>query len=215
MPTTTRPSSTRSPSSARLVWLDPAEIAPNPWNPNVVPADVLDKVREALHRFGWLAPVVVRSVPGGYQLVDGEHRWQVAREDGLNPIPAFVVDGLSEVEAKRATVILNDLHGQARPDRLAALVADVLTEIDLPELLVGFPYSEDALSALGPLPSVTVGPLPNDPSPAGARWVERTYRLPPDAAEVLDEALAKAKGQDDIETWQALERISAEFLASA
>lgn len=213
MPTTTRPSSTPSPSSARLLWLDPSEIRPNPWNPNVVPADVLDKVREALERFGWLSPVVVRSdTDATFQLIDGEHRWQIAKEQHISPIPAFLVDGLSESEAKRATVILNDLHGQARPDKLAELVSDILTDTQLSELLVGFPYSEASLAALVDLPSLPVGPLP-DASPPGGRWVERTYRFSPEAAEVLDDAIRKAKDGHEMSDVGAIELIAADFLS--
>lgn len=215
MPTTTRTNSGPSSSSVELLWLHPDQIAANPWNPNVVPADLYEKARESLRLYGWLAPVVVRGTPGGYQLVDGEHRWKIAVEDGIDLIPAFFVDGLSDADAKKATVILNDLHGQARPDKLSALFRDLLDGQSLEELMVALPYDEAVLSSLLPeidLPSMPVGPLPSVAPPA--RWVERTYRLPPEAAEVLDAALVKATGQDDIEPWQALELIAADYLAS-
>jgi hypothetical protein len=32
-------------------------------------------------------------------------------------------------------------------------------------------------------------------------------------AEILDQALVKARGDDEIEPWQALERVCADFLA--
>lgn len=219
MPTTTPRNSGPSRSNAELLWLHPDQIHPNTWNPNVVPADLLQKARESLAAFGWLSPVVVRTsaVAGGsgYEIVDGEHRWLIAKEDGIDPIPAFCVDGLSDTDAKRATVILNDLHGQARPDRLADLFADLLEDISLEELKVALPYSDEMLTSMLPnlpLPSIP-SPLPGLPSPPG-RWVERTYRLPLEAAEIIDDALVKARGEDEIEPWQALERIAADFLAS-
>lgn len=190
----------------------------NDWNPNVVPDDMLAKARDSLRLYGWLSPIVVRGVAAGrapYQIVDGEHRWRLAVEDQIDPIPAFCIDGLSDQEAKKATIILNDLHGQARPDKLSALFRDLLEGQTLEELMVALPYDESVLSSLLPeieLPSLPVGLLPSAVPPA--RWVERTYRLPPEAAEVLDDALTKARGDDEIEPWQALERIAAEFLAS-
>lgn len=221
MPTTTRlnsgPSSSNASVHGELLWLHPDQIHPNPWNPNVVPADLLEKTRQSLARFGWLSPVVVRTDLSGWQLVDGEHRWQIAKEEGVGPIPAFCVDGLTDEEAKRATLILNDLHGQARPDKLASLLGSLLEEVSFEELQVGLPYSEDVLTSLLPdlpVPSTMVGPLPDRSPPGTDKWVERTYRLPLDAAEVLDQALTAAKGEDDIEPWQALERLAAEFLAS-
>ena len=148
--------------------------------------------------------------------MDGQHRWEIAKEEGARSIPAFRVDGLSDADAKRVTVILNDLHGQARPDLLSALVRDLASTLDLDELLVGFPYSAETLSSLAgiELPSLPERPLPAEPSPGAQRWVERTFRLPPDVALVLDEAIEKAKDGEPVENWQALERISAEFLAS-
>lgn len=221
MPTTTPPNSGRSSSSVRpeLLWLHPDQMHPNSWNPNVVPQDILAKARESLALYGWLAPVVVRHVAGpvaGYEIVDGEHRWQIAHEAGIDPVPAFCIDGLSDVAAKKATVILNDLHGQARPDRLSQLFRDLLEDISLEELQVALPYGPEVLASLLPdieLPSITVGPLPAVTAPPGPRWVERTYRLPPEVAEILDDALAKARGDDEIEPWQALERVAADFLA--
>jgi len=41
----------------------------------------------------------------------------------------------------------------------------------------------------------------------------QTRELRSHVAEILDEALSKARGDDEIEPWQALERIAAEFLA--
>jgi len=221
MPITTPQSRGRSSSNGELLWLHPDQLRANPWNPNTVPDDLYERARESLRRFGWLSPIVVRSSidagGSGFEIIDGEHRWRIAVEDGIDPVPVFCVDGLTDAEAKRATVILNDLHGQARPDKLTALFRGLLDEISVDELLIGLPYSPDVLSSLLPdieLPSLPVGPLPEAPSPGGARWVERTYRLPLEAAEVVDDALARARGEDEIEPWQALERIAAEFLAS-
>lgn len=215
MPTRTTANSTASPLRGELLWLHPDQLSANGWNPNIVPKDVYEKVRESLRRFGWLSPVVVRKDRGGgWEIIDGEHRWQVAKEESVDLIPCWSVEGLTDDEAKRATVILNDLHGQARPDKLADLFSDLLNSISLEELEIGFPYSGETLNALlpNPLPS-NLGPLPDAVLPP-ARWVERTYRMPPEVAEILDDALVKARDGDEIEPWQALERIAADFLAS-
>ena len=222
MPTTTRQNSGPSSSSANrpeLLWLHPDQIHPNKWNPNVVPKDLYQKAKESLDHYGWLAPVVVRLVAApvaGYEIVDGEHRWQIAHEAGIDPVPAFCIDGLSDADAKKATVILNDLHGQARPDLLSSLFRDLIAETSLEALKVALPYDDTVLASLLPeiaLPSLPVSPLPTSVAPPGPRWVERTYRLPPEVAEVLDDALAKARDGEEIEPWQALERIAADFLA--
>ena len=176
---------------------------------------MLQKARESLETYGWLSPLIVRQMDGFYQLVDGEHRLQIAKEFGATSVPIYVVE-LTDAEAKKATLILNDLHGQARPDKLSELLRDLTAEIGVDELLVALPYSSDMLGSLLPnieLPSLPVGPLPS-PAPPAASWVERTYRIPLDVAAVLDEALEKAKDGENIAEWQALERIAADFLSS-
>ena len=45
------------------------------------------------------------------------------------------------------------------------------------------------------------------------RWVMRSYRMPADAAEVLDDAIKKVQAEDSCPDWQAIERLAADFLS--
>lgn len=182
------------------------------------------KALESLQEFGFVAPIVARTSSSGYEIIDGEHRWKAAGDLGVNPIPVFVVDGLSDAKVKKLTVVLNELRGQARPDLLAELLKELQSELG-EDLLTGLPYTDDILKSfvdLPALPALTPESLSQPPGSGSGvqpkeRWVERLYRMPADAAEVLDEALAKAKGDprgNEMADWQALELIAADFLAS-
>ncbi|MCG6867736.1 MAG: ParB/RepB/Spo0J family partition protein [Gammaproteobacteria bacterium] len=52
--------------------------------------EALEELAASIRAQGLLQPVVVREIPGGYELVAGERRWRAARIAGLDEIPAIV-----------------------------------------------------------------------------------------------------------------------------
>lgn len=192
----------------------------NPWNPNKMTAFMYEKAVESLQEFGFVAPVIVRSVGDRYQIIDGAHRFRAARDLGVADIPVVVVDGLSEPQAKKLTVVLNELHGQLDPGKLSDLLGDLAGSGQIEDLFSSMPFTSDILKGFVGLDGV---PLP-DPVKVGRpkreeRWTERTFRMPAAVDEVVGEALDRAKRQNlaerggPVEDWQALEQICAEYLA--
>jgi ParB/RepB/Spo0J family partition protein len=116
-------------------------IQPNGYNPNVVPEDILAKLRAEIGQNGACLPIIVRVRGNGYEIIDGQHRWQVCRELGLQEIPCIVQD-YSDTEAKIKTLQLNYLRGSAVPIRLASLIHDLNREMTLEELARRLPYEE-------------------------------------------------------------------------
>ncbi|MEA3412689.1 MAG: ParB/RepB/Spo0J family partition protein [Pseudomonadota bacterium] len=53
-------------------------------------SEALEELAASIRAQGLLQPVVVREIPGGYELVAGERRWRAARMAGLEEIPALV-----------------------------------------------------------------------------------------------------------------------------
>jgi ParB family chromosome partitioning protein len=88
-----------------LQALDLAEIRPNPEQPRKHFGD-LTELAASIQEHGLLEPVLVRPVPGGYELVHGERRWRAAAAAGLKTIPAMVRD-LSDDEAFVAALVEN------------------------------------------------------------------------------------------------------------
>ena len=192
-------------------------IRPNAFNPNQMDDDTFRKEIESIRRFGFIDPVTVREVEGGFEILDGEHRWRAAGELDLPEIPITNLGTVDDSTAKQITVVLNELRGEPNREKLGTLLRGLLATETTADLLEVLPFSEDDFKDLVELPDFDWGAL-DQPTPtanpsAGAKWVERTFRLPPDAAEVVDDALRKAqKDEDDMADWQALEAICADFM---
>lgn len=166
----------------------------------------------SIRKFGFVTPVIVRDMGTYYQIIDGEHRVRAAIELGLGEIPIFSVGVINDAVAKQLTIVLNETRGRADPKRLGTVLKDLLEEVEKTELLDLLPFSPPVFDRLTGAEVEDWG-LPAAPS--GASWVERTYRMPIEAANVLDQALAKAKDGEEIPEWQALELVAADFLSGS
>lgn len=59
----------------------------------------LDDMVESVREHGVLVPAIVRTAPGGYEMLAGHNRLNAARLAGLAEIPAIVKEGLPDAEA--------------------------------------------------------------------------------------------------------------------
>lgn len=121
-----------------VVKLPIDSVEPDPQNPNELPDDMMDTLKQDVKERGFVQPIVVRplgEVEGEkrYMLIDGEHRWRVLRDLGFEVVPA-VVDDLSESDAKIRNITMNRLRGQLVPIKLAFLLADLHKHISEEEL---------------------------------------------------------------------------------
>ena len=137
--------SSSNPIDVRELPLDRLE--PNPWNPNRMSRENLARLRRELER-GFLAPLLVRPLPAGrFQIVDGEHRFRLARELGLAAVPCAVKD-LSLREAKIKTLQLNGLRGENDPTLLARLLDDLRADLSPQKLAQLLPWSAAEIEAM-------------------------------------------------------------------
>jgi len=170
----------------------------------------------SISRFGFVNPIIVRQVGDRYEVIDGEHRLKAAMELGMESIPIWSLGEIADPKAKQLTVVLNETRGTTDRSELSALLQDLLTSETTMDLMTVFPFSKDEFKAIVDLPAFdwsTVEGLTQEPSSAKRDgWVERIYRMPHEAAEVLDQGLAKVKGEDDIPDWKALELMAADYL---
>jgi len=119
-------------------------IKPNDYNPNVVPEDILAKLRAEIRQKGVCVPILVRIRGNAYEIVDGYHRWLICRDLGWQEIPCIIQD-FSDTEAKIKTLQLNYMRGSAVPIKLASLIHDLNKEISLEDLAKRLPYEEPQL----------------------------------------------------------------------
>jgi len=76
---------------------------------------------------GFVDPIKVRETDTGFEIVDGEHRWRAACELGYEELPAINLGPLSDAQAKKLTIILNELKGSPEPVMLAAVLRDLVS----------------------------------------------------------------------------------------
>lgn len=200
-----------------IVYIDHDLIDPNPWNPNKMDDEMLRKEIASIEEFGFVDPMTVRRVGHRYQIIDGEHRWIAAGRINYGALPCIVLDVTDEV-AEQLTIVLNDLRGKPNEEKLAALVRDLSTRRSMLDLEKVLPYKRERLAEMIAERKADFDwdalKRPKPEEKAEPRWVERVYRFPPEAVEVIDKAIQEAKdGPDDISDWQALELICADYLS--
>ena len=124
-----------------IVLINTDEIAPNDYNPNVVPDDIRQKLKSEIAEKGMCEPILIRQKGDKYEIIDGEHRWRVCQELGWKLMPCIIKD-YDDKEAKIKTLQLNYLRGSAIPLKLAYLIHNLNKEIKLEELVERLPYAE-------------------------------------------------------------------------
>lgn len=130
----------------------PIKVAPhslrrNDFNPNRLSDREEAALRESIQRFGINYPLTVRPLLAGvYELIDGEHRWQIAQEFGLPTVPIRVVDA-DDAEARALAIQLNDTRGELDPIKLGQLLL-AAKEQDADGFRLGMRYPDFELDLL-------------------------------------------------------------------
>lgn len=115
-------------TKTKLVFVHPAKLHPNNWNPNAMEPAKFEMLAEDIKNDDFLdQPVVVRPHPtleGEFEIVDGEHRWRCATAAELQEIPISIKEW-SENEAKMHTVRRNILHGEMDKGKFSSLMRSI------------------------------------------------------------------------------------------
>jgi DNA modification methylase len=155
------------PAPLKVKQIPVDELHNAPWNANRVPEDVLAKVRRSIADFGVVENLVARERPdGGYEVISGNHRLGIYREMGVTKAPVHVVD-VDDAHARILAQTLNRTRGQDDAEAYAALLTDVLAEMDIEQVLAYLPESEktitQALDAVGAPADDSVDDVPDLP----------------------------------------------------
>lgn len=133
-------------AKSQIRQMNPAELSPNPWNPNSVGVENMQKLKASIEKTGIFKPVLVRLLDdGSLQIIGGEHRARAAQELGMD-VPVLSLGVMSDLEAKKITLIDNDGYGENDANTLSKILRE-LSEAD--EDIIGqMTYSEEQLSDL-------------------------------------------------------------------
>lgn len=156
-----------------------SEMVPNTWNPNRMDSFMRAKLIRSFRKDGFYVPVIVRPIEASvradkadlitkgvrFEIVDGEHRWELASSEGMAEVPVVNVGSISDAQAKEITVKANALKGEFDSVQLAELVKGLADENGLQNLVDDMPYTQERLQAMVDLLNVDHGTI-NFPSPS-------------------------------------------------
>ncbi len=108
----------------------------NTWNYNAQDEFMFEKQGASLKEFGQVEPITVRdhpSIPGHLEIINGEHRWKKLSELGAKMILVNwlrMKDGarVDDLTARKLTIVLNEMGGDANTLELAQLLAKIEEE---------------------------------------------------------------------------------------
>src|SRR5206468_223850 len=90
---------------AKVLSVATADIEPNPHNPRrLFDEEPMQVLRESVQKLGVLVPLTLYENPSSrrdhrkYVLLDGERRWRVAQDLGLQKVPTIVVDRPTDMQ---------------------------------------------------------------------------------------------------------------------
>lgn len=193
------------------------DLQPNSWNPNKMDEFMFQKELSSIRAFGFVDPITVRQLSDGlFEILDGEHRWRAAKILGMKMVPVWNLGDLPDAAAKQLTVVLNETRGHADEEKLRLLLSDLLESESRADLMENLPFDAERFMALtgSDFDWSELDVEPPQGEEDQSHWVERIYRMPIDAAKVLDQALANIKDGDDMSDAQALEALAADYLGA-
>lgn len=103
------------------MW-DIDRLYPNDWNPNAMDDKTYELAKLSILEEGFSDPIDVD--PSG-RILDGEHRWRLAKELGMKQVPVFVKDRFDD-DAKITTIRKDRTHGEPDLVRLSEIVGDLV-----------------------------------------------------------------------------------------
>lgn len=139
-----------------MKWIQLDAIRPNRWNTNFLRPAEREKLRAEMAKSGpeRTPPIVVRQVRGGYEIIDGEHRWRIARELGWEKLKAEVFS-IDEGEAKRLCLSYNALRGRINWFKLSDLMREALEKGEDIRSIYGESLTEEEIEAVLSLGNIT------------------------------------------------------------
>lgn len=91
------------------------QIRPNPDQPRkYFEEESLEGLAKSIQKEGILAPLLVRPIDGGYQIVHGERRWRAAKMAGLEEVPCIVRE-TDDAGAFRVSLVENIARSDLNP----------------------------------------------------------------------------------------------------
>jgi hypothetical protein len=199
------------------------KLRPNSWNPNKQSDFIYAKEKNSIQTFGFVDPVTVRENGEDYEIIDGYHRWQAAKDLGLKEISINNLGKITEANAKKLTIILNELRGEYDPLKLAEVIKGLSEEVGTGELYKDLPFQDAEIDNLIKVTEFDWSQFKKAPGSDGGQgddegWVRFDFMVSKSQAEVVTKAIERLVNEIPLQgknpKGQALELMAADSLAS-
>lgn len=133
----------------KIIWVPFAKLQKAEWNYKRDEEVKQKKLTEQIRKNGILETSLVRELPDGfYEIVDGNHRYDVYRELNIESVPCFTLGMIGVNAAKRMAIEKNETRFTADPLKLSELFKDISTDFLPADLAITMPYSEDEINGM-------------------------------------------------------------------
>lgn len=147
------------------------QVKVNDWNPNEMTPELLASIRQGFIEDGWLssqALLIWQTDKAGRKkniIIDGEHRWKVAKDLQMMEGPMVFLKKLSREQAMALTVKLDNKRGKFNKQKLSAVVRQVMeADIGSADIALSLGFAGEELLKLTAEPAIPIG----GPEPVGA-----------------------------------------------
>lgn len=128
---------------AEIQMIETDLIKPNEYNPNSMNEDQFAMLVADFEENGFVGqPIIINS---NNEIIDGEHRWRVARHLGYEKVPVVVFNPKDEDHQKMLTIGWNAKRGENSPLKLAEIITDLNQRHTLEEMSVKMGFSIDSI----------------------------------------------------------------------
>jgi hypothetical protein len=151
--------------------IDPAFILINDWNYNEMSDETQALLEDNVNRVGFVDPLLVVPMPcedGGdqyYEIIDGEHRYEMCRMLGLETVPCMVVDPevFDEKTRMLQTARQNHIKGSPNEHRMKKYIKTMIEKHQIPEGQLHFEMGFANINEFEALVGEYREALPKDP----------------------------------------------------
>ena len=146
-----------------------------------------------------MVPLVVRALGDAYEVLSGNQRLHVLRDQGTATVPCVEVQA-DDTRARLLTQALNAIHGEDDINRKAAVVKEILAAMPAEEVATLLPETADALRGLASIgqtpPSALGGQLAawseTQQARAAAKLHVTSFPFSDEQKEIVEEAVSRA-----------------------
>ncbi len=128
--------------NTEVEWLDITDVKPNDYNPNYMPSDIFESLKDNIQKNAFYGAILIRK---DKTIIDGEHRYLALKALGHKKIPCLIAgDDVDDVKSKLLTIRMNRERGYLLPVETGKVLADVQNTVpqDILSKASGIPQTE-------------------------------------------------------------------------